>query len=136
FWVQGKRYAAGIAVLSVIAAATLIEIVRLLVPRHRPQDAVLWLGQDGKYGSYPSAGVLLFMLVMILLARAAWPFLRRPWLGGVFVGVAALLVGWICIGQFFLSIHFVTDVIGGLAGAAVIGWIATKLMAGPASRAL
>ncbi len=123
---QRKKRAAAVAIASFAVAIALIEAARLIVPRARPQDAVLWLGPDAKFGSYPSAGVFLFTLGMILLGNALWGFMRRPWQAGLYVLAAALLTVWVCLSQFFLSIHYVTDVIGGMAGAALIGWVACK----------
>src|SRR5437867_694274 len=67
FWFQGKRRSAVVTLISFALALTLIEGVRFLVPRRRPEDAEIWLGADHNlHGSYPSDGVLLFMLGVIL----------------------------------------------------------------------
>jgi hypothetical protein len=44
--------------------------------------------------------------------------------------LAAALTVWVCMSQFFLATHFVTDVIGALAAAGLIGWIASRLLDG------
>jgi membrane-associated phospholipid phosphatase len=124
---QGRSRAALIAVFSFGAAVVLIEMIRVFVPRQRPQDAIIFLGPDSKVGSYPSAGVFLFMLGSILLGNAIWVWTNRA-VKAVYIVLSALLIVWICVSQFFLSIHYVTDVIGGMAGAVLIGWIATALM--------
>jgi membrane-associated phospholipid phosphatase len=123
---QGRTRAAVVAVISLAVAIASIEALRVVVPRARPQDAVIWLGQDARFGSYPSAGVFLFTLSMILLGNALRNFLS-PWQWILYVA-SALLTVWVCLSQLFLSIHFVTDVIGGMAGAVLIGWIAVGLM--------
>ena len=131
FLVQRKRRSALVVLISFLAAVVLIEAIRWLVPRRRPEDAQLFLGPDAMLGSYPSAGVFLFTLVLVLLAFALWGQVPSVWGRGAYVLIAALLVGWVCISQFFLAIHFVTDVLGGLAGAALVSWVAYKFM-GPA----
>jgi membrane-associated phospholipid phosphatase len=127
FLVQGKRRSALVALVSFASAFGLVDVIRFLVPRRRPEDAENWLGPDAMLGSYPSAGVFLFMLAMILIGFAMWD-LARPWLRGAYVLIAALLTAWVCLSQFFLAIHFLTDVLGGMAGAALIAWIAHRYL--------
>jgi hypothetical protein len=127
FLLQGKRRSALVALVSFASAFILIDAVRFLVPRRRPEDAENWLGPHAMLGSYPSAGVFLFMLAMILISFAAWD-LARPWMRGAYVLIAALLTGWVCLSQFFLAIHFLTDVLGGITGAALIAWIAHRYL--------
>jgi membrane-associated phospholipid phosphatase len=127
FLLQGKRRSALVALVSFASAFILIDAVRFVVPRRRPEDAENWLGPHAMLGSYPSAGVFLFMLAMILISFAAWD-LARPWMRGAYVLIAALLTGWVCLSQFFLAIHFLTDVLGGIAGATLIAWIAHRCL--------
>jgi len=127
FLAQGKRRSALVALLSFASSVGLIGVVRFLVPRRRPEGAEIWLGPDAMVGSYPSAGVFLFMLVTILLGFAVWD-LARPWIRAVYVLIAALLTGWVFLSQFFLAIHFLTDVLGAMAGATLIGWIAHRYL--------
>ena len=128
FLVQGKRRSALVAFLSVASAFALIEVIRLVVPRARPLTTDQLLGPIDRLGSYPSSSVFLFTLCMVLLAFALWHWMRRPWQRGAYVLIAALLTAWICMAGFFLSLHYVTDLIGGLAGAALFSWIASRLM--------
>ena len=130
FLVQGRRRAAVVAFVSFLSAVALIQAVRMLVPRPNPPNADKWLGAEALSGSYPSAAVFLFTLCMILLAFALWDRMGL-WMRGVFVVVAAALVGWVCMSGFFLALHYVTDVIGGLTGAALVGWIASRFIAEP-----
>jgi len=128
FVFQGKKRAAFIAAASFLAAIALIELLRFAVPRPRPQDAVKWLGDDAKSGSFPSVGVFLFMLALILLGAALWEWLPRTWMRGAYVLIALALTVWVCLSQFYLALHFVTDVIAAIAGATLIGWTATRLL--------
>jgi membrane-associated phospholipid phosphatase len=127
FLAQGKRRSALVALVSFASSVGLIGVVRFLVPRRRPEGAENWLGPNAMLGSYPSAGVFLFMLVMILVGFAVWD-LARPWIRAAYVLIAALLTAWVCLSQFFLAIHFLTDVLGGMAGAALIAWIAQRYL--------
>lgn len=127
FWVQGQRRSALVALVSLASAFGVIEAVRFLVPRRRPEDAENWLGPQAMLGSYPSAGVFLFMLALILIGLAVWD-LARPWQRGAYVVIAALLTAWVCLSQFFFAIHFLTDVLGGMAGATLIAWIAHRYL--------
>jgi hypothetical protein len=128
FLIQGKRRSAGITAISLAVALALIFGVRFLVPRVRPPDAQNWLGAADMRGSYPSAGVFLFMLAMILIGFAVRGLTRRPWLRRFYVAVAVALTVWVCVSQFFLAIHFLTDVLGGMAGATLVGWIALRYL--------
>src|SRR6516162_7244932 len=127
FLAQGKRRSALVALISFASSVGLIAVVRFVVPRRRPEGAENWLGPDAMVGSYPSAGVFLFMLAMILIGFALWD-LTRPWIRGAYVLIAALLTGWVCLSQFFLAIQFLTDVLGGIAGVALIAWIAHRYL--------
>jgi membrane-associated phospholipid phosphatase len=127
FVVQGKRQAALVTLVSFGAALALIHATRILVPRRRPEDAENWLRPGDMLGSYPSSGVFLFMLAMILVGCALWSLIR-PWLRGVYLLIAFLLTVWVCLSQFFLAIHFLTDVVGAMAGATLIAWIAHRYL--------
>ena len=129
FSIQRRFRSAWIAAACVAAAIALVESTHMFVPRPRPQDAVKWLGSLAQSGSYPSGNVLVFLLCLILLGNAVWGFISGLWARGLFVVTAALLTVWVCLSQFFLAIHYVTDVIGGIAGASLLGWIAIMFMA-------
>jgi membrane-associated phospholipid phosphatase len=79
-------------------------------------------------GSYPSASVLLFMLAMFLLGFAIWGLTQRAFWRGFYVVLATTLTVWVCMSQFFLALHFLTDVLGAIVGATLIGWIASRFI--------
>ena len=110
----------------------IIELLRFAVPRSRPQDAVQWIGDEAKSGTFPSASVFLFLLCMILLGNALWENLSARWSRGVFIVLAASLTVWVCLSQFYLALHYVSDVIGAITGATLIGWIAIRLISAAA----
>ena len=127
FVMRNKQRSALVAFVSLAASFVLIDAIRLAVPRPRPGNASKWLGAQDLVGSYPSKGVFLFMLAAILLGFALWD-LARPWQRGLYVLIAAALTVWVCMSQFFLAIHFLTDIIGGLIGATLVGWIAYRFL--------
>lgn len=127
FLLQQRRQAALVSLVSVAASIGLIEGIHRLIPRRRPENAAKLLGADQIYGSYPSAGVFLFMLVAILIGLAIWDR-ARVWQRITYVVIAGGLTVWVCMSQFFLSLHFLTDVIGGLVGATLVGWIAWRCL--------
>jgi membrane-associated phospholipid phosphatase len=135
FLVQGKYRSALVSLLSSAFAVGLIEAVRWLVPRRRPDKAENWVGADGMLGSYPSAAVFLTMLALILIGFAVWGLTKRIWLRVAYIVVAALLTAWVCLSQMFLALHFLTDILGGLAGAALVGWIAYQFLDRPPATA-
>lgn len=125
---QYRKLSALVAALSLVSAILIIELLHFAVPRTRPQDAVQWIGDEAKSGTYPSASVFLFLLCMILVGNALWENVSARWSRGVFIVLAASLTIWVCLSQFFLALHYVSDVIGAIAGATVVGWIAIRLM--------
>lgn len=122
---QRRKYAAFAAAAGLAAAATVIALLQRLIARPRPQLAAEWLGTSDD-ASYPAASVFLFTLGMILLACALWDRLRGLALRAVIIALSILLVVWVCLSQFFLATHFVSDVIGAIAGATLIGWLTCK----------
>jgi membrane-associated phospholipid phosphatase len=128
FIVQGKWRGAMVALVSIALSVALIESIHVLIPRPHPPDADKLLGAEALRGSYPSASVFLFTLCLILLAFALWDCLGLS-MRVVYVAIGAALVGWVCMSGFFLALHYVTDVIGGLTGAVLVGWITGRFLA-------
>ena len=131
FLLQGKRRSAQVTAISLAAALVLLFSVRFLVPRRRPDDAQNWLGPEHMLGSYPSAGVFLFLLAMIMLGFAIWN-LARPWLRGLYILTATALTVWVCMSQLLLALHYLTDILGAMAAATFIGWVASRFLDGKA----
>ena len=128
YLLQRKYLGAFVCLLAFGAAIGSIEAMRLLVPRAWPQGAAVWLGDDAPPGSYPAPGVFLFMLGVLFVSNAVWDSLSR-WKCVGFVVLAVVLMIWICLAPLVMGIHFVTDVIGALAGAVIIATIAQRIMA-------
>jgi len=123
---QKRMRAALVTAMGFVVSMGIIEACRLLVPRRRPDDALELVGANDMIGSYPSAGVFLFILLMIYVGLALWPWLRSSVARSLFVGVAAALTVGVAMFQFFLALHFVSDVVGGLMGAAIVGFVVAR----------
>ena len=128
---QNRRRAALVTSLGLVMSLGMIEVSRLLVPRLRPPDAENWLGPHEMLGSYPSAGVFLFMLLMIFLGFASWPWLQPTWMRIAFMLLAAALTVSVAMSQFFLALHYVSDIIGGIVGATLVGYLVWKFLDPP-----
>jgi membrane-associated phospholipid phosphatase len=130
----GKRRAALVTLISFAVAVGVVQSIQFLVPRRRPEDAQSWLGKENMEGSYPSGGVLLFMLGVLLLSFAVWQLTPRVLLRLMYLTLVTTLTVWLCLSQLFLSIHFLTDILGAVAGAALISWVAYRLFEQPQPR--
>jgi len=128
FFKRKKVLSAIVSAIIFGASVGLIEAIRRLVPRARPSDAINIVGSEDMTGSYPSRSVFLFMLGVILIGVALWPLMDRNWLRSAYVVSAALLTVWVCMSQFLLTTNFLTDIIGGMAGAGAMGWLASRLV--------
>jgi undecaprenyl-diphosphatase len=111
-----------------IIAFGLIELVRRLVPRPRPEEALGWLGPGDMIGSYPSPAVFLTLLAFILIGIGVWGLTRNATWRWTFAVIAAMFTVWVCMSQMMLTLHYFSDVLGGLAGAFAIGWTASYLL--------
>jgi undecaprenyl-diphosphatase len=125
FVVRGRKSLGVVSLIVFAIAAAGGEGLRHLIARRRPDDAQDMLGAANMIGSYPAVGVLLFTLALILLTVALTigaPRLRRVLLSVL----AALIIVLVCLSQFFLRLHFMTDVVAGLMGGsacALLTWL-------------
>lgn len=139
-WLEGTRqYIAGIGVILLVtafnwknaplmlaaAASTLIyTYTELAIQRPRPAaDLVLVVRHTGGY-SFPSGHVVFFSWALVLLVVCLAGRLPRPFLiaASVVAGFVLLLA---CLGRIYLSEHWPSDVLGGLALG--LGWTALVL---------
>ena len=102
-----------IMIISILAAALLVFVVKRLVPRRRPE------GEWGKFyrltdpGSFPSGhSVRAFMLAVILLGMS-------PGIGFVLL-IWAPLVG---LARVAMGLHYLSDVLAGMLLGVLIGGI-------------
>lgn len=101
----------GLAMVWTPLAFLVCSLVKLVVHRPRPVDALIIVPTTFSYPSGHSAAASALFLTLALLAagteRRAGP--RRVLIGG---GIAlAILVAW---SRVYLGVHYFTDVIGGL----------------------
>ena len=127
-FIQRRWRDALVAILAFALALGTIELTKWIVPRKRPEDARNLIPDADMLGSYPSSSVLLFTLAMVLLGFALWNVMTAVWQKAMFVLVAILLVVWVCMAQFFLALHFLTDILGGLAGAAFFVYLCVQFL--------
>ena len=92
------------------------EGVNGLAHRLRPADAENVLGADPMYSSFPSRGVLMAAFAWLMLALALERRFARRAMRVMIYAVAALAIVLVCVSQLWLGLHWVSDVLAGLAG--------------------
>lgn len=108
--------------LFVTAAGSLVlnEALKALFARARPDLAVaLW--EAGGY-SFPSGHAMGSLAVLGALAYLAVHMTRRWRVRSALVSLALLLVAAISLSRIYLGVHWLSDVVGGLAAGTV--WLA------------
>lgn len=128
FLFQRQFRSALVAMIGFGVGVGLVQIVSLVVARRRPHDAQNWVGADRMLGSYPAPDVFLFLLSAVLLGFAVWDWTRGPYsrmnlaARVLYPLLATAISVWVCMSQFLLGTHFVTDVIGAIAGVGLVSW--------------
>lgn len=105
-----------IAILAcyILGVAATEDLV-LATQRMRPAAAERFVGTSGIFGSFPARSVYLFSFGWLALGLALdHSGLRKRALVG-FGLCAAVLIVLMCLSQLILCVHFVTDIIAGLA---------------------
>jgi undecaprenyl-diphosphatase len=108
-----RRWTAMYIALAVITSNVLVQVLKILLSRARPQDILISI----QSGSFPSGHVANAATLAVVLAIVTW----RWWVvvaGGAYVLLMAL-------SRTYLGAHWVSDTIGGLiigAAIAVIVW--------------
>ena len=130
FCLRGRPRAGVAAVLVAVVGAAVIESLRHLIARRRPDDAQDLLGAAAMLGSYPAGGVFLFTMTLLLFASALG--IGAPRGNRVALGlVAALLIVGVCLAELMLGLHYVTDVVGGMLGGSACAILTWSLAARP-----
>jgi undecaprenyl-diphosphatase len=115
-------------VMTFLLGAFINEGVNGLTHRSRPSDAENVLRADAMYSSFPSRGVMMAAFAWLMLALALERRFARRAIRVMIYAVAALAIVLVCVSQLWLGLHWVSDVLAGLAGGlglALIGrWAA------------
>ena len=107
---------AGAVIVTSLLGYVIIKGATSLTQRPRPADAENILGAGAAYTSFPSRGVFLAAFAWLMLALAFEGRLKnRAARVGVYALAAAAIVV-VCVSQLWLGLHWVTDVLAGLAG--------------------
>jgi undecaprenyl-diphosphatase len=128
------RGRAGILTLAVAGLGYFaVTMMQGAIARERPPDARNLVSADEMLHSFPARNVFLFTLAIALLMFALWDITPGRLLRGVLVVVSTGLVVLLCLSQFYLGLHFVTDVVAGLVGGLLLALLARSLSPPPAT---
>lgn len=124
-----KRWRDALVLLTSVAGADLLmEVLKLLVHRPRP-DLVRPLIHAGGY-SFPSGHATTSVALYLVLALLAFGWVRR-WDARICILLSALAVSaLIGFSRLYLGVHYVSDVLAGFALGAF--WVALCVTAGAA----
>jgi membrane-associated phospholipid phosphatase len=123
---QGR--AAVVTAAGLLAGVVLADVVSSLVSARRPEDAQNLVDADQMFNSFPARSVFLFTLAGILFLYAIGPSLTGRLHRALMTACVVVLILWVCMSQLFLGLHFVTDVMAGLAGGVALGLLCGRLM--------
>ncbi len=113
FAFRGRAWAAVAVLLCGIASAPLVNVIKSVLERPRPDDQLVSV----TLSAYPSGHVANLAAVVVVLAL----LVGRRWVGVV----AVVLVIVMAISRTYLNVHWFTDDIGGVllgAGLALTVW--------------
>jgi membrane-associated phospholipid phosphatase len=128
-FLRGQRNGAAFVSLAVfLLGVFFVEVVCRLVEAPRPSNAETQVDAMEMTRSFPARGVLMFAMTAVLLHVAIWTSGKRLALQLLLTAAVPLLVSWVAVSQLALGLHFVTDVVGGLAGGAALGLLATRFL--------
>ena len=133
YLMRGRTRAALVTLGAWGLAYVTVEGLRNVIDRDRPQSA--WETVRDSFemaSSFPARSVFLFTFAVAVFVSALWDLTPRRGLRGLMVSVAAVLVVVLCLSQFYLALHFVTDVIAGLIGGLFFAILA-RALAGPST---
>lgn len=129
--VWGHPRRAGSIVVLVTTGAALVEVLKNVFARPRPQVLVQLLARPGS-ASFPSghamAGLLLFGTLALMLSVSRLPRPVRIW-GAILTLAMGLTIG---VSRIYLGVHYLSDVIGAwLLGTTMLAtWAAAVLVWG------
>lgn len=111
-WRNRQRVAVGLVLLTIITGEASAFIVKHLVGRGRPNQALSLLPENG--ASFPSGHAILITIVVGLVAYFFFRSVRShaAKLGAIISGL--LVVFLVALSRLYLGVHFPTDVFGGV----------------------
>jgi undecaprenyl-diphosphatase len=120
---KAKQRAALVILVVYLAGIAMTAGLNLATQRQRPHDAVDTLGPDSMVASFPAGPVLLSTFAWLVLGMAleGWASRKRTLLG--IYGLVAVMIALVCLLQLVLSLHYLTDILAGLAGGGALALV-------------
>jgi undecaprenyl-diphosphatase len=116
-----RRLEAVLVALVVVGAEVLNVILKLTFHRPRPEFALVHLDTY----SFPSGHAMMSTALYGTLAYLAWGRVRTPRRQALLILGAAVFVGSICFSRLYLGVHYLSDVLAGVAGG--VFWLAASV---------
>lgn len=114
---RGRMRAALFLVIGIGASGLLITVIKIVVDRPRPDEAVV-----AAFGSsFPSGHALSAIVGVTSFVLLLWPVVARPW-RRVIVPIGALLVIAVGFSRLALAVHHLSDVVAGYGLG--LAWVA------------
>ena len=120
----GRRRMAFVVVVTFLVGCLLVEGVNAATQRPRPADAENVVGAEAMFSSFPARAVFLAAFAWLMLAQALERRCHGKGMRAAVYGIAILGMVFVCISQLWFGLHWVTDVLAGLAGGVGLGLIA------------
>jgi undecaprenyl-diphosphatase len=131
-FVRQKQWRAALAIVATfVLGIILVEGVKLATHRPRPPDAQNILASAEFSPSFPSRAVFLAAFAWLMLATALERWTRNKKYRIAIYVVAALGIVFVCVSVLWLGLHFLTDVLAGLAGGLGLALVARWAAAAP-----
>jgi len=127
---KARRFRLAISIAAFFVVAVGIgEGLNLATQRPRPNEARHLIAAQNMASSFPSRSVLMstYSWLALALALESTTIRKRLRYGLSALAVVAVLV--VCMTQLVLTLHFLTDVLAGLAGGAALALLAKHFAA-------
>jgi undecaprenyl-diphosphatase len=130
---SGRWRMALVVVAAFFFGGMLVEGTKVATQRPRPLDAQNILGTPEMSSSFPSRAVFLAAFAWLILAAALERrTTRKSFRIAIYLAAAPGIV-FVCVSELWLGLHFVTDVLAGLAGGIGLALVARWAALEPAS---
>ena len=118
-----RRHLLEAALLPVVLGGTELLNLILKLSFHRARPEVAFVNLDTY--SFPSGHAMISTAAYGALAYLAWSHVRTRHGRLLLVAGTVVLVGLICFSRLYLGVHYLSDVLGGVAGGAF--WLAISI---------